>query len=400
MAAFYGTAAGQLSRSEQSAGLVSATAVFATGAIAALALALTFALEKGWLTVALALMVPGIAWVEAKRPLAALRYLAAGMVAVVLLRIGHEPRIVGRDVGTTPIFNWLLYGYGVPAASFWYAGYTLRRRADDAPARVADGAAILFTVLLAFLEIRHFMTGGNLYAHVTALTEVALQVAVGLAMTIGLERLRLRSNSIVHNVGALAIAAITLAAIVFGLILVLNPFMNTTEFGGPFFNIVLLAYGIPALLAGILAVATRDSRPPPYRYVAAAAAVILSLLYLTLEVRRLFHGSMIGAMTPITDAEQYAYSAVWLVFGVALLTAGFFLRSQPARLASAAVVAITIGKVFLVDLADLTGIFRALSFIGLGAVLIGIALLYQRLLFPARTQVIAAGTDEAGKSDG
>jgi uncharacterized membrane protein len=400
MAALYGTAAGQLSRSEQSAGLVSATAVFATGAIAALALALTFALEKGWLTVALALMVPGIAWVEAKRPLAALRYLAAGMVAVVLLRIGHEPRIVGRDVGTTPIFNWLLYGYGVPAASFWYAGYTLRRRADDAPARVADGAAILFTVLLAFLEIRHFMTGGNLYAHVTALTEVALQVAVGLAMTIGLERLRLRSNSIVHNVGALAIAAITLAAIVFGLILVLNPFMNTTEFGGPFFNIVLLAYGIPALLAGILAVATRDSRPPPYRYVAAAAAVILSLLYLTLEVRRLFHGSMIGAMTPITDAEQYAYSAVWLVFGVALLTAGFFLRSQPARLASAAVVAITIGKVFLVDLADLTGIFRALSFIGLGAVLIGIALLYQRLLFPARTQVIAAGTDEAGKSDG
>jgi uncharacterized membrane protein len=399
MAALYGTAADQLSRREQSAGLVSATAVFATGAIAALALALTFALEKGWLTVALALMVPGIAWVEAKRPLAALRYLAAGMVAVVLLRIGHEPRIVGRDVGTTPIFNWLLYGYGVPAAAFWYAGYTLRRRADDAPARVADAAAILFTVLLAFLEIRHYMTGGNLYAHVTALAEVALQVAVGLAMTIGLERLRLRSNSIVHNVGALAIGAITLAAIVFGLILVLNPFMNTTEFGGPFFNIVLLAYGIPALLAGILAVAARDSRPPPYRYVTAAAAVILSLLYLTLEVRRLFHGSMTGAMTPITDAEQYAYSAVWLVFGVALLTAGFFLRSQPARLASAAVVAITIGKVFLVDLADLSGIFRALSFIGLGAVLIGIALLYQRLLFPARAQVIAAGTDESGKSD-
>jgi len=53
-------------------------------------------------------------------------------------------------------------------------------------------------------------------------------------------------------------------------------------------------------------------------------------------------------------------------------------------MASAAVVALTIGKVFLVDMAGLTGIFRALSFIGLGVVLIGIALLYQRLLFPAR----------------
>jgi uncharacterized membrane protein len=48
------------------------------------------------------------------------------------------------------------------------------------------------------------------------------------------------------------------------------------------------------------------------------------------------------------------------------------------------VVTATIAKVFLVDMAGLTGIFRALSFIGLGAVLIGIGWLYQRLLFPAQ----------------
>ena len=396
MAALYGYAADQLSRRDQTAGVFSSTAVFATGAIAALALALTVALEKGWLTVALALIVPGIAWIEAKRPLAGLRYLAAGMVAVVLLRIGYEPRIIGRDVGTTPIFNWLLYGYGVPAASFWYAGYKLRQRADDAPARAADAAAILFTVLLAFLEIRHYMTGGDFYAQVSTLAEIGLQVSVGLAMTIGLERLRLRTNSIVHNVGALTIGAITLAAAVFGLMLALNPFMRTTEFGGLFFNIVLLAYGIPAILAGTLAVTARSTRPLAYRYVAAAAAVILALLYLTLEIRRLFHDSMIGAMTPITDAEQYTYSAVWLAFGVALLIAGFFLRSQPARLASAAVVAITIGKVFLIDLADLAGIFRALSFIGLGAVLVGIGWLYQRLLFPPPGAAITKPANEPG----
>jgi len=79
---------------------------------------------------------------------------------------------------------------------------------------------------------------------------------------------------------------------------------------------------------------------------------------------------------------------VWLVFGVLLLIAGFLLRSQPARLASAAVVALTIAKVFLIDMAGLTGIFRALSFIGLGAVLVGIGWLYQRLLFPARAKAI------------
>ena len=102
-------------------------ALFATGAVAALALAMTFALERGWLTVALALMVPGIAWIRSERPLPMLRTLAAAITVLVVLRIGWEPRIVGADVGTTPIFNWILYGYGVPAASFWFAGYLLRQ---------------------------------------------------------------------------------------------------------------------------------------------------------------------------------------------------------------------------------------------------------------------------------
>ena len=81
---------------------------------------------------------------------------------------------------------------------------------------------------------------------------------------------------------------------------------------------------------------------------------------------------------------QYTYSAVWLMFGVVLLLVGIWLRSQPARLASAAVVIITVLKVFVVDLANLRGIYRGLSFVGLGAVLVGIGLLYQRPLFPPR----------------
>ena len=86
----------------------------------------------------------------------------------------------------------------------------------------------------------------------------------------------------------------------------------------------------------------------------------------------------------ISDAEQYTYSAVWLAFGVALLAAGVGLRSQAVRFASAAVVILTVLKVFLIDMSDLTGIFQGLSFIGLGIVLLGIGWLYQRLLFPRR----------------
>jgi uncharacterized membrane protein len=389
LAALYGYATELLGSRSPRPGLATAAAIFAAGAVAALALALTFALDKGWLTVGLALMVPGIAWVSERRPLPALRYLAAAVIMLVLLRVGYEPRIVGDDVGTAPFFNWILYGYGIPAASFWYAGYLLRRRADDVPARMADSAAILFTVLLAVLEIRHYMNNGNIFRQSTALAEVAMQVSVGLAMTIGLERLRLRTNSVIHDGGALLIFALTLAAIVFGLALALNPQFTGRPVGGAFFNLVLLGYGIPAVLAAILALVVRSSRPLAYRGIAATAAVGLTLAYLSLEIRTLFHGAILTRGVT-TDAEQYTYSAVWLMFGVLLLLAGFLLRSQPARLASAAVVAITIGKVFFIDMAGLTGIFRALSFIGLGAVLVGIGWLYQRMLFPARGRAITS----------
>ena len=41
---------------------------------------------------------------------------------------------------------------------------------------------------------------------------------------------------------------------------------------------------------------------------------------------------------------------------------------------------VAVAKVFLFDMSELEGVLRALSFIGLGVVLIGIGLFYQRML--------------------
>jgi len=56
-------------------------------------------------------------------------------------------------------------------------------------------------------------------------------------------------------------------------------------------------------------------------------------------------------------------------------------NSQRARLASAVVIALTILKAFLIDMSALTGVYRALSFMGLGLVLVTIGWLYQKILF-------------------
>ena len=381
LSVLYALATEQLDKRALRPGLAAAGALFATGAVAALALALTMALEKGWLTVALALMVAGIAWVADKRPLPALRMLAAAVAVLVMARIAWEPRIVGPDVGTTPIFNWLLYGYGISAAAFAVGGHLLRRRADDGPARTIDSGAIVLTVLLAFSEIRHFIYRGDIYRNSTGLAELALQVSVGLAMTIGLEWLRLHTRSLVHDVGALVVAALTLMAIVLGLAVSKNPLLTGEPVGGSFVNLILLGYGLPAVLAAALALQTRGVRPRFYSATAAVTAVALALAYLSLEARTLYHGEVLS-VGPTSNAEQYTYSAVWLAFGVVLLAVGVLLRSQPVRFASAAVVILTVLKVFLVDMHDLTGVYQGLSFIGLGVVLLGIGWLYQRLLFP------------------
>jgi uncharacterized membrane protein len=396
LGACFGAATEILDRREHRPGLQISVALFATGTLSALALALTFALDKGMLSIAIALMSLGTAWISMQRPIPFLRSLAAILAAIVVMRTVYEPRIAGDAVGTTPIFNWLLWGYGVPALSFWAGSIFLRRRGDDAPQRAVESAAILFTVLLVFMEIRHAINGGNVYRDTAGLVEVALHVCSALAMAIGLERLRIRTGSVVHNISAILLTIYAGLSIVFGLLVLENPvFLWPIDVGGRFINLILLGYAIPAVLALLLSYAVAGRRRAAYGNTIAGFALVLALSYLSLEIRRLYHGPILttGATS---GAEQYTYSITWLAFGVVLLAIGVLFNSQRARLASAVVIALTIAKAFLVDMSTLTGVYRALSFMCLGLVLVAIGWLYQRILFRRRPQPPTAAAVSSG----
>jgi uncharacterized membrane protein len=60
-------------------------------------------------------------------------------------------------------------------------------------------------------------------------------------------------------------------------------------------------------------------------------------------------------------------------------------------------VSLTVLKVFLIDLAGLEGVLRALSFLGLGAALIGIGLVYQKLVFGRRPDADAKAAAPAAE---
>jgi len=245
---------------------------------------------------------------------------------------------------------------------------------------------------LAFLEIRHAVNGGDVYRDTASLTEAGLQVCVALAMAIGLERLRIRTRSVVHNVGAIVLTVFAELAAVFGLLFLDNPAIWPTRIESAFINPILLGYALPAVLALVLSYAAAGRRRAAYANTIAGGALVLALAYVTLEIRRLYHGPLLTAGAT-GGAEQYSYSIAWLAFGVALLGIGLVFNSQRARLASAVVIALTILKAFLIDMSTLSGVYRALSFMCLGLVLVAIGWLYQRILF--RRQAAAPPTPAA-----
>jgi uncharacterized membrane protein len=77
-------------------------------------------------------------------------------------------------------------------------------------------------------------------------------------------------------------------------------------------------------------------------------------------------------------AAQFSYSALFMLYGGALLSIGFLKRSAFLRWQALILVAATIAKVFLVDISQLSQGLRIFSFIGLGVLLLCVSFAYQR----------------------
>jgi len=80
------------------------------------------------------------------------------------------------------------------------------------------------------------------------------------------------------------------------------------------------------------------------------------------------------------DAQQYALSAVWTAYGAVLVAIGLIRRNASLRWIGMALLAITIVKVFSLDLRELDIVYKILALLGLGLVLIAVGFGYQRLV--------------------
>jgi uncharacterized membrane protein len=366
---------------------------YAAAATACATLAFVMVLDRGYLTVAFAVTALTTSIFAVIHGIALLRYVVAALGFIVLGRLVWDPRIMGADLGTVPIFNWLLLGYGVPAIAFLAAGNILRREREDLAVRICDALGVLFAALLVFFQIRHALNGGNPLASTSGHVEQGLFALMSIVFAYVLMRLDLGRHNPVYRFASVAFGVLSAAFIVFGLGITANPLLNIERIlGVPLLSSLLLAYLLPGIAAALLARASRGVRPRWYVLGAAVLAMLLVFAYVTLEVRHAFQGPIITLLAPASPAEVWSYSAAWLALGLTFLAYGVWRGSREARLASAALVVITVIKVAFYDLTGITGLWRALSVIVLGAVLIGIGLAYQRLIF-AKPRPLEQGSD-------
>jgi uncharacterized membrane protein len=364
-----------------------ATGVLAAGAATAVAIGFGMGLSRFWLSVALAAELPALAWIATATRLDALRRLALVLAAIVLARLVVNPSVAEYDLGSLPVLNWLLYGYGVPAVAFWWAARRFAGGGRDLLVLVLEAGAFALGAMLVSLEIRHFMGNGRIDESY-GFAEMVLQTNAWSAMAVGALWVDRGRNHPVLMGGAILLGVLAAWQTFSFHLLDQNPLFTGTSVGGvPIVDLLLPGYALPALWCVLAARMPQVAARPLLRRGLEGAALVLGLVWVTLVVRRVFDGPTLQGET--SDPEWYAYSGVWLIYGAGLLALGIRRGSRALRYASLAVVTLTIAKVFLFDMSALTGLLRVLSFFGLGGALIGIGLLYQRFVFPPRT---AAGT--------
>ncbi|HEX8852653.1 MAG TPA: DUF2339 domain-containing protein, partial [Pyrinomonadaceae bacterium] len=112
---------------------------------------------------------------------------------------------------------------------------------------------------------------------------------------------------------------------------------------------------------------------------------LLAIALLTFDANDYFERSRAVVSTDraaelrrLDDARQFSLSIIWAVYGGVMLAYGRLQSSRTLRLLALFLLALTTLKVFFWDLASLERVYRIISFIVLGAILLAVSYLYQR----------------------
>ncbi|MEZ0268524.1 MAG: DUF2339 domain-containing protein [Phycisphaerae bacterium] len=147
----------------------------------------------------------------------------------------------------------------------------------------------------------------------------------------------------------------------------LTPILNASAFAGA------TLIGLTVWLA--VAVRERVNAVVAGRLWAAPLALLFALLnFETLRAMDSAAGSFVDPGT----AKQVALSALWAVVGLIAVVAGFARQSTALRYAALALLGLALAKILLIDLSQVRPVYRILSFLAVGLMLLGVSYVYHR----------------------
>lgn len=360
-------------------GDVEALGFLAAGVAFFIAIAIPLELSREWITVGYAIELAAVAFITAQLGLVAMRRVCWLLLAAVVVRFVLNPEVLKYPLGLTPILNWILWGYGLSIAALAVGAHYLRALRVDRLALATEASMALLCFVLVTLEVRSLFQPAAMDAPTSSFLERSLYVMVWGGFALGALWIASRRQDAValwawRLAGGLAAGTALLVQV-----LTANPVFEPADVGQlVIVNLLLPAYAVPAAMAALARRWTDADGSPAAGLIAEATASVLAFAYVSFEVRHFFDPGFDRGGLDAEGVELYAYSFVWLLFGVALLVLGFVRGVAALRHAGMALVCIVVGKVFLVDMADLHGLLRVLSFLGLGAALLGLGYGYRR----------------------
>ncbi len=347
-------------------------AIFALSALSLISFALMVMLSDVALTLSLGVMVLLAALIDRWQKMPALSVFIQVAAAVIAYRLIFDPGLDWAE--TAPMWElWLAFGGTILLLS---AAWVVMRGLDRPAGKLVVESAV-WTVAAVFAStLIYRWLGAEPDTHwgmsLLALVWIAAMagqlwrlqaggplrwVRIGLAVLFGL------------------LATVLLLVSVFGL----NPLMWSSEpVRGPFvFDSLFVAYALPGLALALIAWRQAHLN----RWLRLGFAILggaLGAMYLALEIRRFWRGDIL-AVPGTTDPELYSYTVAMLIVSVGFLFWAFALRSVALRRVAMLGIALTIAKVFLVDMSGLAGLVRVASFLGLGLSLAGLAWVNRRM---------------------
>jgi uncharacterized membrane protein len=157
------------------------------------------------------------------------------------------------------------------------------------------------------------------------------------------------------------------------------------------FNLRMATYAVAVAVLGAVAWYASKREDDSARTVAAIAVVALNALALTALSREVadYYARQMAEVRPwrstfsqdlrrIETERAFTFSALWMAYGAMLMIVGFLRRSAFVRWQALLLIAATIVKVFVYDVSQLDRVYRIVSFIVLGVLLLAISFVYQR----------------------